>query len=335
MFETTHRTSLRGMPGVYGNYGHARFFGLVLQKGAQLPKGPGVQPSLPFSLAGAGALTDVCEVLNNDSSPRLNRLNNTPTQNVVTVPVEAQLLTSQLSQVAAGRLGSFGLQGSFQPEVASISILPTTLAQESAFGRDGGVIKAQVHTNNLLTRREIYGGQRDNDVQPKTTFAINKVCRRGWVAYILERVRRYGKTNTHPALRSSKIRLLLRPINLVGVEVVTRGTQLRTRLRDTATLLLSGKRALDGFGSLDTRLDNKVRDKTRCTGFHRVVGSVMQAHAVPFIVTPPVFAHSIERLGELGKGLFERTRLFRRGLELEPHGSIHALVYHMCGVFAT
>ncbi len=83
MSETTLRAGLARVSRVYCDHAHTRFFGLVLQEGAQLPERPCVQPSLPLSPAQASALADVCEVFNNDSSPSNSRLNDTLRQYVV------------------------------------------------------------------------------------------------------------------------------------------------------------------------------------------------------------------------------------------------------------
>lgn len=263
MLKTTVRAGLARVPRVYCDHAHTRFFGLVLQEGAQLPERPCVQPSLPLSPAEASALAAVCKVFNNDSSPRNSRLNDTLRQYVVTIAVESQLLASQLTQMAASRLRSFRLQRTLEPEVSLINILPRSLTQEGAPRSDGGPVETQVYANDLLTSDKLTIFQADYYMQPETTLAVEKVGSSSRIAYISKRIsiRRHGEADTHPTLCSGQANFRFRPIHFVGVEVIARRAQLRVWLRECSTLLLSGKRTLDSFSSLDAGLNNQVGDK--------------------------------------------------------------------------
>ncbi len=315
------------MARVYRNYTHSSFLSFVLQEGAQLTKGPGVQPSLTFTPTRTSALTDVCEILNDNSSARRGRLDDMFRQYMVTVAVESQLLARQLAKVAVGGLSSFRLQCALESKVSFINILPMPLTQEAMFRSNGRSIETEVYTNDLLAIGigNLHMGQTDNNMQPETTLAVEKVSGSSWIAYISKRVGRDGETNTHPALRRGEISFPLGPIHFVGVKVIPGCTRLRARLRNTPALLVAGEGTLDCFSGLDAGLDNQVRYKPRAFSLDRIVCGVMQAHAVALIVGPAIFAHQVERSCELGKSLSERIRLLRCGLKFEPHSSIHAL----------
>jgi hypothetical protein len=328
MLITTLRAGLGRVARVNRNYTHSSFLSFVLQEGAQLTKGPGVQLSLTFTPTRTSALTDFCEILNDNSSARWGRLDDMFRQYMVTVAVESHLLARQLAKVAVGGLSSFRLQCALESKVSFVNILPMPLTQEATFRSNGRSIETEVYTNNFLTIGTIsslYMGQTDNNMQPETTLAVEKVSRSSWIAYISKRVRRDGETNTHPALRRGEISFLLGPIYFVGVKVIAGWTRLRTRLRNTPALLLTGERTLDSFSGLDAGLDNQIRYKPRAFSFDRIVCGVMQVHAVALIVSPAIFAHQVERSCELGKGLSERLGLLKCGFKFEPHSSIHAL----------
>jgi hypothetical protein len=194
MLITTLRAGLGRVARVYRNYAHSSFLSFVHQEGAQLTKRPAVQPSLIFTPTRTSALTDVCEILNDNSSARWGRLDDMFRQYTVTIAVESQLLARQFAKVAVGGLSSFRLQCALESKVSFVNILPMPLTQEATFRSNGRSIETEVYTNNLRTIGTVgnignlYMGQTDNNMQPETTLAVEKVSRSSWIAYISKRV---------------------------------------------------------------------------------------------------------------------------------------------------
>lgn len=94
------------------------------------------------------------------------------------------------------------------------------------------------------------------------------------------------------------------------MHVVARRALDRMGARDETTSFLARHGRLQSFRGFDPRLDHKVRDKTRTSGFHRIVRGVMQPHAVLFCMPPPVGADVIKRSRKLACCLGQRLRLF-------------------------
>ncbi len=94
------------MAWVNGNHTLSTLLGLVGDEAFQLSKAPTVQPSLQLALALLDATTNVRQVLQHIRGASRAALDDVLAQYVVTVPVEAQVLATQLFQVAFGRLRS-------------------------------------------------------------------------------------------------------------------------------------------------------------------------------------------------------------------------------------
>src|SRR5262249_52890872 len=90
-----------------------------------------------------------------------------------------------------------------------------------------------------------------------------------------------------------------------------------------ATCLMQGQRTFDCFGRLHARLDVQIAHESGVVGLERVVGSMVQLHAIRQAFTPAVRTHGIEYSRKLAAGFGKGVGLGGRRLKLDTNCTLH------------
>lgn len=142
------------MPGVNRYHLHGRFLGFVAKKSSELVKRPAMQAALPFAFSHSGAVPNLSQIFNHNRCANGGTLDNPFREEVVTVPVESQLSTRQLSKVALGTLCSFGLQSPFDTKITAIYFLPVFISKKFTLASNRWVVKTKVYPDSLTAIRK-------------------------------------------------------------------------------------------------------------------------------------------------------------------------------------
>ncbi len=304
MLIATSTTHLRGVPGVNTFDMDTPFLRFVDGEGIELRKGPGVQFSLVVTFLTAclaashlGGLSNVGEVLKDNGTARRSVLHNALAQNVVTIPVEASLLTRQLFEV------------SFEAETAAVNLFPVLPSQEVMLGGDGWPIQAKVNSDDLRSLGDNRLRHIHHHMQPELPLAVDEVSSSNLVTRILATPMRHGEGNSQLASTTREPDRLPIPVKRVGVDIVANRTEVtlwhldRLELRDgfatlpgfgdllligRFVLLLPGKCTLEGFRGFYASLNEMVRHQSRTRGFRLIVHRMMQFHPVLLAVLPTI-----------------------------------------------
>lgn len=150
--------------------------------------------------------------------------------------------------------------------------------------------------------------------------------------------------NTHFPLRCRDTNSVCLPTQGRGVDIVTNRTEEalwtlgRLELRNGSSLLeclcyllritclvfcFPGKGTLECFCRFHTGLNEQVTHQPRKGSFCCIVGCVMQAYPVLFLMLPPIGADVIECRGKLLKCLLQGYGLFKSWMKLYSDGSVH------------
>ena len=310
MLIATFATRLRGVTRVNSLDANPTFLRLVDGEIIQLRKGPAMQTTPGIVLRGSTYLRgfpNVGQVLEDNRCSGLGVLYYSLTQYVVCVPVESGLLFAQLFQVFLGRLGSVGLQFPTYAEVATVNLFPMFAPQELTFRGDCGSIQTQVNSNDLSSFRNNGFRHINNHMQPELPFAVNQVGSGNLVACVLLTEMRHRKGEGQTTSTTRETNLLSLPVERVGFLIVADWTgcgvralhrcEGRRRLASFErlchllgitlfVLLLPRKSTLQGFGGLDTGLNEQITDQSWASRFGLIVGAMMQFHTVLLALLP-------------------------------------------------
>jgi len=350
MLIPTTGTHLRGVAGVYPLHANTEFLGFVEREVIQVGKGPTVQLALVINVLVLLAtshlrrISNMGQVLKNDSTARSGMLYNSPRQDVVRVPVEAGLLTRQLFEMSLGRLRSVGLQFAAETEVPAVNLFPMRRSEEVTSARHCWPLQAKVNSDHLPCMVNIGFRNMNHHMQPEFATARDEVGSGNLVSCVVSAEMRDAEGDRQLASGTRDLDLLSIPIQGIGVDIVANRTELALRhlhwrelRKGLATLLgrslllgieglmplLPGEGTLESLSSLDTSLDEQITHQTRTSLLGVVVGGMVQLYAVLFLVLPTIGTYGIEGLRELGKCVLQSLSLIWRGMQLYSHGSVH------------
>gem|GEM_PF-4715827 len=316
----------------------------------QLSKCPTVQLALILDVllvlaaSHLGTLPYIGKIFQDDSCTSGGTGNNLFTEYMVTIPMETRLFLRHLFQVSLSRLTSVGLQFALEAKRAMVNLFPSLASKKLTIAGNGGAIESQINTNNRIVLRHNRFGYRDNHMQPPFPIATQQVSSSNRVTNVLHAVVRDRKGNSDFPATCRKPDNLLVPFEGVGMHVVADRTRYTLRtldrletwfrlalctclfyLLDVTCFFLGfpSQSRFHGFGCLNTRLNEDIRDKPRTGRFTLVVRRVMQAYPVAFLIVPPIPTYQIEGVRELCKRFTQEYRLFRCRMKLYFYGSAH------------
>src|SRR5438045_1656723 len=163
MLITAPRTGLRSVARINRHHLHCGFLGFVGEEVPELAESPAMQPATGFGfLLELGPVSKLGQVFYHDGCARGGPLHDAFGENMVAIPVESPLPARQLSEVAFGRLCSFGLQLTPDTEITPVYFFPGFSSQEFPFGSDRWMVEAEVHPDSLAPIPELHIGQANN-----------------------------------------------------------------------------------------------------------------------------------------------------------------------------
>ncbi len=270
---------------------------LVGKEAAQLSECPAMQTAHLFAMPPPNPAPDFAKVLNHDGCPDRGTVNNAVAENMITIPVETQLLARQLAKMAVSRLCSFGLQLSFNTEVAAVYFFPVGSAVELALRCYRRMVDTQIYAYGFSTGDGFNIWYGDNDVQVPLALAFEEICTVNRTAMILCGIGRQGETQAQPFALAAHHREgdgITIPIHAVGFLIVTRRAELRAGLAGFAPILQAGERRSKGFSGFDPGLNNEVANQASGFSFGGIVSGVMQAYTVLFVALPTISGHHVK-----------------------------------------
>lgn len=316
-------TPLAGLSGVYHRNLASNSFSFVLQESPELPEAPRVQPAASFSMIDPNSISDVREVFNHNSSSWFNTPDNRTRDDVVAIPSESLLTTSKVSKMSLGALRTIGLQVTSEAKYSFENFLHVFVAMKTVIGANGRSGHSQIHADSFTIGNKLNIWQANNDMKIEPSFAVNEVCRsRGTICHILS-IFRKAKKYLNSALSGGKVHYTLLPIQLEGMQIITRWAKHRLGASCSQPLLLSGNSGFHRFGSFLPGLDVKVRDEIRQRFFTVTVCQMVKGICVTIVLFPSHIADSVKRLSKLIHGFLQSVSLFLCRLKQYTNRSIH------------
>lgn len=178
MLIATTGAGLRGTPGVDLDHGNSVLLALIGDEIVQSSKGPTVQLALIVNVlvllasSHPGGLPNMLKIFQDDGTARRSMLNNALRQNMIAIPVEANLLPRQLPQMPLGRLRSVGLQLSLEAEIAAVNLFPVPITKKLTVGGDGRAVQAKIDTDYGPSRGNNGFGYLYHNMQPPFALAM-------------------------------------------------------------------------------------------------------------------------------------------------------------------
>ena len=193
------------MSRVNRNHRTTPFLGFVLDKGFELRERPAMHAA-----AGFGALRLIfvrfrmsVRFSSTIVAPGSTDGHDLLTQDMIAVAAEARLLVAHPFQMPFGRLRALLLQRPLEMKQPAFDRLPRPLAQEAIVARDGGPHDAQINANHLIGWRDIWRGNRDDDMQPPAAMPEQQIGGIGRIARIRWRCSRERRTGSSAARRQA------------------------------------------------------------------------------------------------------------------------------------
>ncbi len=350
MLIATPATGLGRVPGINPDYLYPLFLSFVIQECVELGKAPTVQFAFVvnvlvlFPSPYLGGISDVDEVFQHDRAARSSMLDNAFGEDMIAIPVESQALTRQLLEVSFGAFCSFGLQFSLEAETAAVYFFPMPTSQEVTVGSHGRTIESQVYPDDFRVLWDSRFRHTHHYMQPELPMSVAQVSSSYSMTIVPGTIRGDAKGDTHFTMSGRKTYYLFLPIECVGMYIVAYWTEftLRTLDRfergDRLVLLLSFSYAFGViskvFGlprqgrfhclsSLDTSLNEQVRDQSGTSYFSITISGMMQLYPVTFLVLPSIGNYRVKGMSKLLKCLCEDLSLLRGGLQLYLHRPVH------------
>ena len=207
--------------------------------------------------------------------------------------------------------------------MTAIHFFPVALTQKATSGGHSWAIESQIHSDHLSGGSNIRFRERNDHMQPVFPFAHTQICGRNLGPPVSRARGRNLKGDTQLSGTRREANGVRLPVEGIRFFVVTNRTVTRTRLTDLAPPGFTIKDRFQRLGRFDASLDEQITDQTGTAFFGRVVGQVMQASPVLFLVLPPRGTHLIKSNGELGKRLGECSRLLWGRMQLYSYRSVH------------
>ena len=331
----TAATCLRGMSRVNRNHRTTPFLGFVPDKALELGERPGVHSALGFGTPfGLHSPSDVLEVFQHDRSSRLNSLNDLLGEYMIAVAAEASLSVAEELEMPFCAACAFLLQCSLEMKQPTFDCLPRLLAQEAVAARHSGTADTQIDANDLISRLDLWGRNRNDDMQPPMPIPLNQIGGIGGITRILGAEGGNTKTDRLPPAHKRHTHGLAFPIDPVGVNVVARRAGKRAWLTDLPASASERERAFDCLGGFDARLHMQVTHQGRIVGFDRIVQRTVQLDPVLLAPLPAIGAHSVKDRRKLAAGFCEHGSLGRRRLKSDTDRALHMnsipYIAHLC-----
>jgi hypothetical protein len=323
---TASGAPLAGLTGVNHYNLTSSAFRFVLKESPELEERPSVQPSAGFPVIDLNPVSDVREVLKHDSSTCIHIPDNRGGDNVVAIPSESLLTTSEASKMPLGALRTVGLQCTPKTKYFIHNFLHVPVAMKAVVGTHGRTSHSQIHADCFPIGNKFNIGESDNHMKIKPILAENEVSGSGRITLCILGILGNIKGNLNPTTIAGKIHDALFPIQRKGMRIVARRATHGLRTTCFAPLLLSGNRRLNRFGSLLSGLNMQVRNETGESIFTITVGEVVKRVGITLMLFPTSPANDIKRFSKMPHRLIQSIRLFCRWLEKYPCRSIHIKV---------
>lgn len=321
--KTTYRASLAGMSGVNSDNLDTESLSLVIKEPLELGKAPGVKPSFGFTPPCPDSGADVSEVFNHDSSAGGDAFQNRSRENVVAIPSEALLTPSEVSKVPFSTLRPIGLQSLSQAETPFDDFLPVAVSVKAIIRANGWSGDAEVNPDRLPIRDKGHIGKFDNDMQIKSSLTKYQVGGGSRRADSIVSVIRKGEGYMLPADSGRKVDSFRFPVNLEGVQVISRRTHHRLWAESLKPLLRPGYSRPNRLRSLLASLNVQVRDKSGISHFAVSVSQAVQGIGIAIPLVPAYFADGIKRVRELGNRILQGFNLLAARIKPDLYRSIH------------
>ena len=316
-------TGLRGIPRINRRHRTTSTLSLIPYEGANLSKRPRMQASCLHTVPLLDSRANVGQILQHNRPARRRSGDNLLTEYVITIPSKAGLLAPDAVQMPLGALGAFGLEGALQLEEAGFPVAPPLLPQEAIVRRDGGLVEAQIDTDNLGRRSNLGSGQRHDDVQPPVVVTPEQIGSSNGVPGVALGVGGQPEAHRLPITRGAQPHGAGLPVYPEGVDVVAWWAGQGVGLSRFAPLPLAGESTLDCLCRLDAGLDVQIADQLRVLGFEWVVTGVVQGDPIPLLMLPPIGTDRVEHGGKLGCRVRQGGRLSGRRLQPDAHRALH------------
>jgi hypothetical protein len=350
MLIPTTRTGLAGVPRVYFGDHAATRSRLVRRETMQLSEGPTMESSLRvnililFASPNLGGLTNVLEVLKDDSRALWSMLDNPLREDVIMVFSLPKQLTRKFLQVPFSRFASIFLKLASNAEETAFLFLPSSLTQEVTIGQDCWTVKPKVNTNYFIRRLNGWLRKAYNDMEGKFALAVAQVSGTDFATNGITRVLRNGKYHLNTACNSGNTSSHAFPLDPKRTGIITNRAAVTTRNTNRLELgrlfsllfsfgyllwivyfvfLLPRQGRFDGFSRLDTSSTDQLSRKIRVPLAQVIVGALMQFDAVATLRRKAEVSHSVEASSVFLYGTLEDLHLLRSGMQLCDYRSIH------------
>jgi len=350
MVIATARTGLRSMPRINSDHGNASCLRLVLDKRVQLSKTPTMQPTLVlnilllFASSHLRSLSDMSQILKDESTSRGGILNNALREDVIVIAVQPKLFLAQLFEVTLSRASAFSLQFPLEAEDATFLLFPSLLTQEVTVGSHSRAVKSEVYSDHFLRRNDSRFRKGNHDMKGETALPVAQIRATHLVTNILPQVSGNRERQLHTPIHGSNAtgeRLPLHPVRTLVIADTdqltvrtTNGLENRERfallpgffnpLRVCLFLLdLPCQSGFHGFRRFDTSRTNQLSRKVRVLSPKGIVRPFVQLYAVATTCRKSFTTDGIKAGSILLKRCLEAVRLLWRGLQLDNYCSIH------------
>lgn len=173
---TASRAGATCVPWVYGNHEDTSKFSLVLDKGSQLRKRPGVD-NPPLTLPNRYPLGDTLDVFKcNPTVGAFGQSHQLLTNAVINVSLEAPFFAAPLLQFPLGRLGAFGLKFGAKARVASADTVDVVSCEDSTIGCSSDVGDTEVYTKKPYRQLNGGFGNVTRLIDVEYPISVHKVC---------------------------------------------------------------------------------------------------------------------------------------------------------------
>jgi len=318
--------SLAGMPGVYGDDPATESLSFILKEALELSKAPRVQPPFSFPARGFAPSSDVGEVFHNDSGPWLNAFEDRSRKNVIAIPSEALFTPSEASKVPFGRLSAFGLQRTSEAKGALDHFFHVPIAVKTVVRSNGWPGNTEVNTNSLPPRDKLNVRNIDHNMQKEPALAVDEVSRGSRTTDCILSIFIEFERYLHPTTCCRHADNTLIPVQLEGVQIITRRTGCRLRTRYQPSPFYQGIRRLQRLGCFPYCLYVQIRDKGRKISLAGAVSKSMQVVGISIPLLPANATDAIKRLGKLLDRLAQSICLFWRRQKSNSDSSIHKYI---------
>src|SRR5581483_9445930 len=218
----TTRARLRRVARINTLHTHTFCLSLILDKGVQLSKRPGVQPTLPHTFALSRTFSNIGQVLKDNRTAGCAVFYDAFGEDMIVVFALPKQFATQLFEMSLCRFGAFGLQLTTKTEDAALLLFPSPFSQELLVGGDSGVVQAKINPNHL--RGQCNDGIRegDDDVQEIAPMMEAQIRTTDVAANILHGMFGDRERDHHTSIDSSKAGSHRFPFDPRGTSVIAK-----------------------------------------------------------------------------------------------------------------